>query len=228
MRNLFQVATISSGLLLCQAFLSTTYSTTAHRGVGVVGNPGYRISTVIHAAKQRRRRRRDPNEADESKSTASGNSSGELPDFELNDEEEAEAKALAKKKAMKISSNPDEITPAMMGSSNSPVGSIRDLLSDRSLESKLEFDDEEMDDSLPDLIALSRSAQQGAPTGKKKARQAERRAAALAGKEAEEENIFANVPFIIDEEGKLSPVKVRFCRVANWPMLSDLFCWNTH
>jgi hypothetical protein len=211
MRNIFLVA-VSTGLLLCQAFVPTTYSTSSRRGGIIIGNPGYTISSVLHA-KQQRRRRRDPNAAEGADSIANGNSSGELPDFELDDDEEAESAA---KKRKAISRNPDEITPAMMGSSNAPVGSIRDLLVDRSLESKLKFEEEEEDSSIPDLIAMSRSAQQdGAQTGTKKARQADRRAAAIEAKDADEKSFFTNLPFVSDEKGNFSTVKVRVRTAAN-------------
>jgi hypothetical protein len=194
----------STGLQLCQAFV--TYSTNSRQGGIIIGNPGFAISSVVLHAKKKRRRRRDPDASQEPDSTASSTSSGELPDFELDDDEEAEASQ--KKKA--ISSNPDEITPSMMGNADSPVGSVRDLLTDRSLETKLEFDEAGEDKSLPDLLAMSRSAQQNdASPGKKKSRQEERRAAAIAAQEAEENSILANLPFLQDENGDFSTVKVR-------------------
>jgi len=203
--------------------VSTTYSTHSRRGGVDIGNPGFTISSVLHAQK-RRRRRRDPNESGGPDSIGSNDSSGELPDFELEDDEVAEAASKPKK----ISSNPDEITPAMMGSSDRPTSSIRDLLTDRSLESKLEFDEAE-DDSLPDLLALARSAQQDdAATGKKKARQAERRAAAIAAKDTggESPSILENIPFLLDEKGKVSAVKL--LEAGAWAGISLLVVWEIY
>jgi hypothetical protein len=145
-----------------------------------------------------------------------------LPDFDLDDAEDEEAPVPPKRR---IITNPDEITPAMMGNANAPVGSIKDLIMDRSLESKFEFDAEETDDSLPDLLALSRERGDEL-VGKKKARQAERRAAAIAAKEAEPESPFANLPFVSNDEGKVRPVKV--LEAGAWAGIILLFVWEIY
>lgn len=162
------------------------------------------VSSALNVKKRRRRRNNDGGEDNVEADT----SSGDLPDFDL-DEDEEEPKP---KKRVIRQSNPDEITPAMMGSADGPVRSIKDLLSDRSLESKFDFSDVETDDSLPDLVALSqqRAEQENVQPGKKKARQAERRASAIAAKESATESPLSNLPFVSDEEGKVQPLKVRW------------------
>ena len=201
---------ISVGMLLlplsCQAFLVPTTSSTKSRRGGVKGSkPARAPFSALHVQKKRRRRRRDVSEEGDADGVTGEYSSGGLPEFELDDDEE-EAEAVAKSKRAAVSRNPDEITSAMMGSPNSPSSSIRDLLTDRSLESKLQFDEEDItDNSLPDLVVLSRSAtQEGASTGSKKAR----KAAAIAANESKADSIVSKLPFVTNEKGEFSTVKV--------------------
>jgi len=163
-------------------------------------------SSALHAKKKRRRRRDSEADGDMSNSSESD----DLPDFEL-DDDEGEQQPKRKPKKVMATADPDKITPAMMGNADQPVRSLEALISDRSLESKFEFDDvDETDESLPDLVALSRASAQDAPVRKKKTRQAERKAAAIAAKENEEdEGLFSNLPFVSDDEGKVRPIKVR-------------------
>ncbi len=203
MRKFLLLGGISSVCLLFgEAFVSPSYAARHQQGINSNSNAGYSVASALHV--KRRRRRRDTGGSDGD--VAGDTTSGDLPDFELDeDEEESDAKS---KKRMGIL-KPDEITPSMMGSASGPVRSVDDLIADRSLEAKLDFDDIEQDDSLPDLIELSRrSGEDGVLTGTKKARQAERRAAAIAAKEKEEDNLFSNLPFVTDTEGKVQPIKV--------------------
>jgi hypothetical protein len=103
-------------------------------------------------AKKKRRKRKDAPSV-----SSAADAGDDLPDFDLGDDEEAPVQRQA------AISDPDEITDAMMGSQK-PLGSVKDLISDRSLESVFEFD--EPDDPLPDLGELKTPA-----VGKKKARQ---------------------------------------------------------
>lgn len=179
--------------------------------------------SVLHAKKRRRRRREgDSGEVGgEQESTPSGSTSmSELPDFDLEDDEAKESKPKKK-----LITNPDEVTPAMMGSADAPVGSLKDLLTDRSLEARFEFDSEEEDTSLPDLLVMARE-RDDVPGGKKKARQVERRAAAIASKESETENIFANLPFVSDEQGKIQPIKL--LETGAWAGIFLLFGWEVY
>ena len=172
-----------------------------------LSNSEFAVRSASNVKKRRRRRNNDGGEAD----VEADNSSSDLPDFDL-DEEEEESKP--KNRVIKVS-NPDEITPAMMGSVDGPARSIKDLLSDRSLESKFDFGDVETDDSLPDLIALSKTADQdNVQTGTKKERQAQRRASAIAAKESATESPLAKLPFVSDEKGEVQPIKVRRLRYA--------------
>lgn len=162
------------------------------------------IASILLAKRKRRRKKASPDAV-----SNVVNTSNELPDFDLDDGEE---KSSEPTKTSMTDLSPDEITPAMMGSSNKAVGSVNDLISDRSLEAKFEF--EEGDSSIPDFTELAQASSGGipepAPMGKKKARREARRAAAVAAKaEEEEESILSNIPFIKNEKGEVSGVKVR-------------------
>lgn len=152
-------------------------------------------------AKRKRRRRKDGSgpelESNDDMPSFDTNQPDELPDFDL--VEELDDKKPIKKPAAPV--NPDVITPAMMGNADQPVGSIKELLSDRSLEARFEFEEPD-DDSLPDLVELSRQDNVDFGTmGKKKARQAQRKAAAIAAKEtgAGENGLLSNLPFVYSE-----------------------------
>ena len=219
--------TASTTWMMCQSFIIPSSQHSIFRplaSVGEVGvsDPSWRTSSALSAEKRRRRRRPTGTDGvgggpDGGESTSSSN---ELPDFDLDDEEDETPKPKRR-----VITNPDEITPAMMGSANAPVGSIKDLLLDRSLEAKFEFDDEEVDDSLPDLIALSK-ARGDDLGGKKTGRKADRRAAAIAAKQAEPEPLFANLPFVSDDKGKVRPVKV--LEAGAWAGIILLFTWEIY
>lgn len=210
----------ASTLLVCHSFILP--SQPCFRPFGSIGSFDVSDPTSFTLYAEKRRRRRPTTGADGGDSPSETTSRNELPDFDLDDAEDEEAPVPPKRR---IITNPDEITPAMMGNANAPVGSIKDLIMDRSLESKFEFDAEETDDSLPDLLALSRERGDEL-VGKKKARQAERRAAAIAAKEAEPESPFANLPFVSNDEGKVRPVKV--LEAGAWAGIILLFVWEIY
>jgi hypothetical protein len=115
-----------------------------------------------------------------------------------------------------MASNADKITDAMMGDPNMPVRSIKELISDRSLERKLDFDDTG-DASIPDFAQLTQASSSSSPIdesvvlmGKKKQRQAERRANAIKAKEDDEDqkSFLSSIPFIQNEKGEVSPIKI--------------------
>jgi hypothetical protein len=226
MKNSSFLVITASTLVMCQSFL--LHSQPQFKPFGSItstvddgSTPTLVALSTLYAEKRRRRRRDQGNDGFGGGETPSGTSSrNELPDFDLGDEE-----GEAPKPKRRVITNPDEITPAMMGNANAPVGSVRDLLMDRSLESKLEFDEVEVDNSLPDLLALSRE-RGDQPVGTKKARKAERRAAALAAKEAEPESIFANLPFVSNDEGKVRPVKI--LEAGAWAGIILLFAWEVY
>lgn len=126
----------------------------------------------------------------------------------------------------------------MMASSSSSTGgggptrSVTDLLRDRSIEQKLDFDEEDAavsgggGEPLPDLLALAR--QQQPPMGKKKARQAARVAAAKAAAKEQEESasILTKIPFILDEKGTVSPVKI--LESGAWLGIGLLVVWELY
>jgi hypothetical protein len=222
--------TASTTWLVCQGFIIPSQQPIFRPLASVdevgVSDPSWRSSSALHAEKRRRRRRptgTDGVSGGKDSSPDGGDStssSSELPDFDLDDEEDETPKPKRR-----VITNPDEITPSMMGSADAPVGSIRDLLLDRSLEAKFEFDEEETDDSLPDLIALSQ-ARGDDLGGKKTGRKADRRAAAIAAKQAEPEPLFANLPFVSDDKGKVRPVKV--LEAGAWAGIILLFTWEIY
>jgi hypothetical protein len=111
-----------------------------------------------------------------------------------------------------------EITDAMMGTPQQQLGTINDLLSDRSLEAKFQF--EEPDEPLPDLVELAKTKSYGrgesnASEGSKRAQQAARKAAAMAAADIQEQEagIFSILKAKLsqDKDGEpLTPVKVGF------------------
>jgi len=198
--------------------------------------PLLRSSSVILAAKKKRRRRRrtqndttipddgdvDPENVVSIPDPVSVPNNNELPDFDLETEEEKEEEQR-QQRAKRISSNPDEITPAMISTGNTPLRSLDELIMDRSLESKFEFDEPE-NPSVPDFIQLAQESSSSSSLadnsntvvpvgsmGKKKQRQAERIANAIRLKEEEEKagaNILSNIPMFLDGDGKFRATKV--------------------
>jgi len=203
------------------------FGSSTNRGLDILLEPAHVTSIILHAEKRRRRRKIvETNDGGSVENSSSESTSrNDLPDFDLDEEQEETPQPKRR-----IITNPDEITPAMMGNANAPVSSIKDLIADRSLEAKFEFDEEDKDDSLPDLIALSRQRQGGGGGEEKKmSRKAERRANAIAAKEAEradEESIFDNLPFVSDEKGKVQPIKV--LEAGAWAGIFLLFAWEVY
>lgn len=159
-------------------------------------------------AKRKRRRRKDSSDGGDDSFDLE---SGELPDFDL-EEEDPEPK-----KKSKTSLKPDEITAAMMGSTNKPVRSVNELIADRDLEKVFAF--EEPEENLPDLAELAKSSNMdlSVPLSKKNRRQAARKAAAAVDAEEEDAGLFANLPFgVTDENGKVNGVKVSKSRLNFW------------
>ena len=153
--------------------------------------------------------------------TGGGGSGSDLPDFDLI-EEVAEAN---KPKRRKISTNPDEITDAMRGTADAPVRSVSELLQDRQLEKAMVFDESEVNTDIPDFTELAKKSMSGTTgaggipmegMGKKKAKQAARKAAAIEAKALEEEegasitDALKNIPGITNDSGDVALNKVRF------------------
>lgn len=207
----------------CQGFLMPARTPICHHQCTIIQNNGAGeiagSDVILFAAKKRRRRRQDDASDTSAASDDSSVAEDRLPDFDLDsaDSEKVDTtKSIASSSA--ISSDPNKVTSAMMGDPNMPVRSINELISDRSLESKFEFE-EKSDDSIPDFIQLAQASSSsssssvdasGIPIGKKKQRQADRRASAMSAKEGEkeEESFLSNISFIKNENGKVSPIKI--------------------
>jgi hypothetical protein len=164
-------------------------------------------TTALFLAKKRRRKTSDTSDKSDGSQDFLGGD--DLPEFEL-----VEDIASARKSKPL---NPDVITNAMMGSTSKPSRSVNELISDRALEKAFVFEEEKVDSSIPDFVELARqskttaSGSSGEPDSVgKRARQASRRAAAIEAKVKEEEgNALKNIPFISNENGNISGVKVR-------------------
>lgn len=124
----------------------------------------------------------------------------------------------------------------MMGSGNTAEKSLDELISDRALESKFEFDEKE-DPSIPDFVDLAQASSTtpsssygsdipGGGTGKKKQRQAERVANAIAAKEAEKpvESFLESVPQFLNEKGDVSAIKI--LEQGAWLGIWSLVIWE--
>jgi len=198
---------------------------------------------TLYAKKKRRRRRKESDTTSEDESEKALLESvplpvgDELPDFDLEGEGEEASQRV------KISSNPDEITPAMMADGNAAERSLDELITDRSLENKFEFDEPE-DPNIPDFIQLAKESSSSSPSpspslndgtvlgggmGKKKQRQAERIANAIRVKEEEKKegsNILSNIPSFLNEKGEVSGVKI--LEQGAWLGIYSLVGWEVY
>jgi hypothetical protein len=219
MRNLVRIVLSLALLLPSSEAFSVRPSFQRAAAATVPSTTGHTTSaTELHAKKRRRRKASSDNEE----------TADDLPDFDLEDEDSASSSKKTGNAPPTITTSVDgqAITAAMMGSSSSPSNrSVRDLLSDRSLEDKLKFDDDEAiaaAEELPDLIQMGREARGLKPEtaatntgggGKKQARRVQRQAEAEA-RQAEEEDanplitMLADVSFLQNDEGKVTGVKI--------------------
>jgi hypothetical protein len=170
------------------------------------------------AKKKRRRRKEEP-----TPSSSSGDYDDDLPDFDLGDGEE-EITWPTK------SSNPDEITTAMMGTEK-PLKSIKELITDRSLEKAFVFDEPE--NPLPDLAELKSGTLPA--VGKKKARAQARRAAAAVQEQQQQKessdsslvesasDLLARAPFL--KSDREDPA-LKLVENATWLAIFSLVAWE--
>lgn len=200
---------------ICHAFQVTSPSTTVRSVSRRADTP------LLHMAKKKRRRKRKDTPATPTSSSIP-DSGDDLPDFDLGDESDGMDSAAPKKPRKPV--DPDEITDVMMGTQK-PLGSIKDLISDRSLEKSFQFD--EPDDPLPDLGELKTPQ----PVGKKKARQEARRLAAI----AEEEQEGSIVDSVSDALGSLPFLKsdresseLKLVENATWLGIFLLVAWELY
>ena len=216
----------------------------------------YSTNTQLSAKKRRRRKDRvdttttiTQSSIEESASTPDEGgtppptmmSTSDLPDFDMDDDPDSAPSSPPKAKRQSSSSssssslssspvgNLETITPEMMGSQGAgEARSIDQLIADRSLEQRFEFDESDVDENIPDFVQLAArssssasasspessdiSSMIDAPMGKKKQRQAERRANAInrAKEEAEAESASGlfNIPFFSPDKDQVSGIKI--------------------
>jgi hypothetical protein len=130
-----------------------------------------------------------------------------------------------------------------MGSTTARTRSVRELIRDRSLESKFEFEASAGADVLPDIAEMARGEalasasdmdddmDDEASVGKKRARQEARRAAAQAMEpEPEQGSFLESIPFIQDsirdEKGKITGVKL--LEFGTWAGIYSLVAWELY
>jgi hypothetical protein len=172
-------------------------------------------------------------------SLSSNPTTSDLPDFDLSDDPDEPSststgttKPKKKKSTQAAFGDLETITPAMIGSSDSgSVKSIDELIADRSLEQRFQFDESEVDEEIPDFVQLaarsssSKSSSSFDPSmigggagteqiGKKKQRQAERRANAIRAREEADASksgggggLF-NIPFFSPDKDQVSGIKI--------------------
>lgn len=147
----------------------------------------------------KRRRRRTNDETSEIAQPVGD----DLPEFDL--EPEFSGDGSPNNLEYLSSDDPFKVSEAMMGK-ESPVRSVKELITDRALEKSFKFDEPLSGESLPDLTAFEVAS----GTGKKKARKEARREAAIKAKADENSDLLKDVPAMFQgEDGKFSPVKVR-------------------
>jgi hypothetical protein len=173
---------------------------------------------------------------------AASSDSGDLPDFDLGEDGGTDSAASKSSSAPSATAGDmSAISANMMGTTKRRNSSLKDLLTDRGLESKMEFEVTAESAAMPDLADLARASAADAAGmdnddsslsgGKKRARQEARRAAAQALEpEVEEPNILQplidKLPNIRDEKGKVSAVKV--LEAGAWTGIYLLVAWEIY
>eukprot|EP00568_Trieres_chinensis_P003672 CAMPEP_0183308342 /NCGR_PEP_ID=MMETSP0160_2-20130417/21449_1 /TAXON_ID=2839 ORGANISM="Odontella Sinensis, Strain Grunow 1884" /NCGR_SAMPLE_ID=MMETSP0160_2 /ASSEMBLY_ACC=CAM_ASM_000250 /LENGTH=248 /DNA_ID=CAMNT_0025472165 /DNA_START=54 /DNA_END=797 /DNA_ORIENTATION=+ len=202
------------------------------------------ISGLSMAAKKRRRRRKDA-QTDEPKAPSAeadidtdpmgeGVSDGELPDFDLFEDEpvasasDLKASSVAASSSTGVSMSPIQamdadmsdprVMEAMKGSKSASIPmSSDDLVRDRALEKSMSFSP--VNEPLPNLGEFAKKSRgvsesggfvDEGKVGKKRARAEARRAAAIEAEEAEagDSGFSLDIPQIKGEDGKVSPIKI--------------------
>eukprot|EP00526_Cylindrotheca_closterium_P019888 CAMPEP_0113660980 /NCGR_PEP_ID=MMETSP0017_2-20120614/33189_1 /TAXON_ID=2856 /ORGANISM="Cylindrotheca closterium" /LENGTH=229 /DNA_ID=CAMNT_0000575651 /DNA_START=39 /DNA_END=729 /DNA_ORIENTATION=+ /assembly_acc=CAM_ASM_000147 len=197
---------------LATSLLSEAFTLTPSRGIAISNAPTI-AATALSAKKKSRRKRKEPKE-DLPDFELDGDD-GALPDFDLG-EEDAPVKPAAKK--------PTETTDFPLNAT--PAASLDDLIADRKLESKFVFDESVEDKSIPDFVDFAGPSDSAPPApGSKAERRAQRKAAAIARVEAEKESTF-DIPFITDESGKISGLKI--LEAGAWAGIFLLIGWEVY
>eukprot|EP00529_Nitzschia_sp_RCC80_P030137 CAMPEP_0113497068 /NCGR_PEP_ID=MMETSP0014_2-20120614/30442_1 /TAXON_ID=2857 /ORGANISM="Nitzschia sp." /LENGTH=318 /DNA_ID=CAMNT_0000391001 /DNA_START=55 /DNA_END=1011 /DNA_ORIENTATION=- /assembly_acc=CAM_ASM_000159 len=231
--------------------------------------------TQLSAKKRRRRKDRVDTTTTQSSNEESANTPGQaegpsasmmstsdLPDFDMDDDPDSASSSSSPKPKRRSSSsssssvgNLETITPEMMGSQGAgEARSIDQLILDRSLEQRFEFDDSDVVENIPDFVQLATKSSSSsstssessdissmigggggdgnnAPMGKKKQRQAERRANAVnrareEAEAAESAGGLLNIPFFSPEKDQVSGIKI--LENGAWVGIGILIVWELY
>jgi hypothetical protein len=176
---------------------------------------------------------------------AASSDSGDLPDFDLGGDNGADSAASRQSSASAPSDTKEgdmsAISANMMGTTKRRNSSLRDLLTDRGLEKKMQFEVTAESAAMPDLSDLARASAAADAAdmdmdddpslsgGKKRARQEARRAAAQAAEPFVEgpnilQPLIDKLPKIRDENGKVSTLKV--LEAGAWTGIYLLIGWE--
>ncbi|CAJ1942900.1 unnamed protein product [Cylindrotheca closterium] len=210
---------------LATSLLSKAFTLVPSRGITIPNSPT--IGTSSLSAKKSRRKRKAPKPSEDLPDFELDEDDGALPEFDLGDEDQP-VKPAAKKPTETTELNFDEITDNMMGDASAPTASIEALIADRKLESKFVFDKEVEDDTIPDFVdfaAPSTNSEPAAP-GSKAERREQRKAAAIARLEAEQQATKFEIPFIQDEKGNISGLKI--LEAGAWAGIFLLVGWEVY
>jgi hypothetical protein len=193
---------------------------------------GSRATTSLQA----KRRRPGRSEAASEAASSSSNIGDELPDFDLSDDLEESTtdstSAISKDKSVPPSQKSIDgliISPEMMGSANKPARSIRELINDRAIEKKFNFDAENADTSIPDLAEIFKQRE-----ANRRNRQPDsgRQPVTLPTTKqvaTEDSNVgfIKKVPFILDEvTGEITPLSV--LTAGTWLGIFLLVAWEVY
>jgi len=201
------------------------------------------LSAVILSAKKKRRKRKSTASTTPTSFEPVGDVIGdddELPEFELEPKVASSESGGGDKLETTAKVDGSTITRAQMGRIK-PMMEAKDLLRDRSLESELPFGEEMDAEPLPSFAEYIQNGPgtttdggQPQPTGKKKARQAERQAAAksIADEEAEAgklkelaATILSKVPFLGVKEGE-EFTQIKVIETLTWLGIYSLVGWE--
>jgi hypothetical protein len=175
---------------------------------------------------------------------AASSDSGDLPDFDLGGDNGADSAASKQSSAAPSDTKEGDmsaISANMMGTTKRRNSSLKDLLTDRGLEKKLQFEETAESAAMPDFADLARASAADAADmdaddadpslsgGKKRARQEARRAAAQAAEPFVEgpnilQPLLDKLPKIRDEKGEVSALKV--LEAGAWTGIYLLIGWE--
>ena len=214
-----------------------------------------RPSIALYSTPNRRKRRRRKDPSDDSIEEDSDEGMNELPDFDLQDDgmsttnqRSGATTASSSSPASPMAADPllGPISSNMMAtpsSSNRSPSSVNDLLRDRSLEQKLErlYDEggKEDEEALPDLLSLQKKQSSPPETSASSLSKRERQILARQQQDEEQQKLlqnaqkeedfgalFSKLPFITNEQGKVTPIKI--LETATWACIIALILWELY